>query len=221
MPSRCPHRAARSQGRVGTQPRYWSPRESGGDARLPVLVHIDSDAAAGVDASICRRARVSPFADGRLEAERASGPGVAAPHHIAQPFEGPQRRDCLCPKAAVRAMPARLLPLCLLFRSLRLTVEGGRGRRRHSAASPGRAGSRGRVGGRGWWRSFPTVCRGVLAVRGTVAFPKRSSPQTVRADSRWSSRASATAAPEKTSGFRKSASARFSRGHSGSGRRPP
>ena len=50
-------------------------------------------------------------------------------------------------------MPARLLLLCLLFRSSWLTVEGGRGRRRHSAASPGRTGSRGRVGGRGCWRS--------------------------------------------------------------------
>ena len=50
-------------------------------------------------------------------------------------------------------MPARLLLLCLLFRSSWLTVEGGRGRRRHSAASPGRTGSRGRVGRRGWWRS--------------------------------------------------------------------
>jgi len=58
-----------------------------------------------------------------------------------------------CPKAAVRAMSARLLLLCLLFRSSWLTVTGGRGRRRHSAASPGRTGSRGRVGRRGWWRS--------------------------------------------------------------------
>jgi hypothetical protein len=60
---------------------------------------------------------------------------------------------CSCPKAAVRVTPARLLLLCLLFRSSWLTVEGGRGRRRHSAASPGRTGSRGRVGRRGWWRS--------------------------------------------------------------------
>lgn len=35
----------------------------------------------GVDASICRRATASAFAEDRLEAERASGPGVAAPHH--------------------------------------------------------------------------------------------------------------------------------------------
>ena len=54
-------------------------------------------------------------------------------------------------------MPARLLLLCLLFRSSWLTVEGGRGRRRHSAASPGRTGSRGRVGRRGWWRSGAVV----------------------------------------------------------------
>ena len=36
------------------------------------------------------------------------------------------RRGCFCPKAAVRAMPARLLLLCLLFRSSWLTVEGDR-----------------------------------------------------------------------------------------------
>jgi hypothetical protein len=63
------------------------------------------------------------------------------------------RRDSLCPKAAVRAMPSRLLLLCVLFRSSWLAVEGGRGRRRQSAASPGRTGRRGRVGRRGWWRS--------------------------------------------------------------------
>src|SRR2546423_3006550 len=36
---------------------------------------------------------------------------------------------------------------------------GGRplGRRRQSAASPGRTGSRGRVGRRGWWRSEPAA----------------------------------------------------------------
>ena len=47
------------------------------------------------------------------------------------------------------AMPARLLLLRVLFRGLWLTVEGSRGRRRHSAASPGRTGRRGRVGRRG------------------------------------------------------------------------
>jgi hypothetical protein len=33
---------------------------------------------------------------------------------------------CLTPDAAARAVPARLLPLCLLLRSSWLTVEGGR-----------------------------------------------------------------------------------------------
>jgi len=33
-------------------------------------------------------------------------------------------RRCICPKGAVRAMPARLLLLCLLFRSSWLAVEG-------------------------------------------------------------------------------------------------
>ena len=36
------------------------------------------------------------------------------------------RRDSLCPKAAVAAMPLRLLLLCLLLKSSWLTVEGGR-----------------------------------------------------------------------------------------------
>jgi hypothetical protein len=67
-------------------------------------------------------------------------------------------RRCFCPEAAVWAVPARLLLLCLLLRSSWLTVEGDRqGRRRQSAASPGRTGSRGRVGRRGWWRSDPAV----------------------------------------------------------------
>ena len=35
-------------------------------------------------------------------------------------------RRCFCLKAAVRAVPARLLLLCLLLRSSWLTVEGGR-----------------------------------------------------------------------------------------------
>ena len=56
-------------------------------------------------------------------------------------------------------MPARLLLLYVLFRSSWLTVEGGRGRRRHRAASPGRTGSRGRVGRRGWWRSDAVATR--------------------------------------------------------------
>ena len=66
------------------------------------LVLLDSDAAAGVDASTCRRATVSAFAEDRLEAERASGPGVAAPHrdqHRAA-LRRTEGRDCLCPKAA-------------------------------------------------------------------------------------------------------------------------
>ena len=60
---------------------------------------------------------------------------------------------CLCPKSSVRAVPPRLLLLCLLLRSSWLTVEGGR----HGAV-----GVRHRRGGRaalavsvsvGWWRS--------------------------------------------------------------------
>ena len=68
-------------------------------------------------------------------------------------------RDSICPNPAVRAVPARLLLLCLLLGSSWLTVDGGCGRRRQSAASPGRTGSRGRVGRRGWWRSEAVISR--------------------------------------------------------------
>ena len=70
-----------------------------------------------------------------------------------------------CPKSAVRAVPPTLLLLCLLLRGSWLTVEGSRGRRRHSAASPGRTGSRGRVGRRGWRRSEATARRGDFRFR--------------------------------------------------------
>jgi hypothetical protein len=49
------------------------------DAGLLLLVLLDSDAAAGVNASICRRATVSAFAEKRLDAERASGAPAASP----------------------------------------------------------------------------------------------------------------------------------------------
>ena len=58
-----------------------------------------------------------------------------------------------CPKSAVRAVPPRLLLLCLLLRSSWLTVEGGR----HGAAGvPHRRGGRAPLAGSvsvGWWRS--------------------------------------------------------------------
>jgi hypothetical protein len=85
---------------------------------------------------------------------------VAGGHTLAAGIaqDGQRGARCwFCPKAAVGAMPARLLLLCLPFRSSWLTVEGGRGRRRHSAASSGRTGRRGRVGRRGWWRSRATA----------------------------------------------------------------
>jgi hypothetical protein len=58
-----------------------------------------------------------------------------------------------CPVAAVRAVPAKLLLSYLLLKSSWLRVDGDGGRRRQSAASPGRTCSRGRVGRRGGWRS--------------------------------------------------------------------
>ena len=54
---------------------------------------------------------------GRREPCLRAGTGICRPR---------RSRGSLCPKAAVRAMPARLLLLCLLFRSSWLTVEGDR-----------------------------------------------------------------------------------------------
>jgi hypothetical protein len=75
-----------------------------------------------------------------------------------RPRRASRWRGSSCPEAAVRAVPARLLLLCLLQEFV--ANGGGRpsGRRRRSAASPGRTGSRGCAGRRGWWRSKP-LCR--------------------------------------------------------------
>ncbi len=66
---------------------------------------------------------------------------------------GRDRRDRVCPVATVRAAPAGLLLLCLLFRSSWLMVEGGP----HGAAGvPHRRGGRAALAGSvsvGWWRS--------------------------------------------------------------------
>ncbi len=72
---------------------------------------------------------------------------------------GQDRRGCsIWSDAAVRAVSARLLLLCLLLRSSWLAAEG---RRQVGAARvlhrPGPTGSCGRVGGRGCWRSEPAV----------------------------------------------------------------
>ena len=74
---------------------------SGRSARL-YLVLFDSDAAAGVDASICGRATVSAFADDRLETDRASGRAVGLQHHdqLRAAIRRTEGRDCFCPQAA-------------------------------------------------------------------------------------------------------------------------
>ena len=68
------------------------------------------------------RHRPVPFACGAalLSASGATAAGRAT--------RGRKRkaRGCCCPEAAVRAVPARLLLLCLLLRSSWLTVEGDR-----------------------------------------------------------------------------------------------
>ena len=77
---------------------------------------------------------------------------------------GQQREDVvrrarcrLTPDAAVRAVWARLLLLRLLCRSLWLAGRAAVRSAPPSAASPGRRGSCGRVGGRGCWRSNSTA----------------------------------------------------------------
>ena len=93
--------------------------------------------------------------------------------------------DCSCPKAAVRAMSAMLLLLCLLFRSSWLTAEGGR----QAAASPGRAGSRGRVGRRGWWRSIREVSRSPRSSHEIAPFSPQGQSETWAGNAcRWSIR---------------------------------
>ena len=67
---------------------------------------------------------------------------------------GASARGCLCPKAAVRAMPARLLLLCVLFGSSWLAAEGGR--------QVGAAGVLYRRGGRGAVAVSVGVAGGVL-----------------------------------------------------------
>ena len=81
-----------------------------------VVVLLDSDVAADVDASICRRATVSAFAEDWLDAEGAIGPGVAAPHDD-------RRRagsDCLCPQAATWSGFAGLAVMAALRRKRKL-----------------------------------------------------------------------------------------------------
>ena len=142
---RCPRcRLGRKRG-VSREPRCAAPKPSGVSSRPTASSSVAAVAghAGGAEAAE-RRPRGRPSAAGFHQSGHV---------FVADPVAA------FCPKAAVRAMqsgaspPARLLLLCVLFRSSWLAVEGGRGRRRHSAASPGRTGGRGRVGRRGCWRS--------------------------------------------------------------------
>jgi hypothetical protein len=111
-------------------------------------------------------------------------------------------------------MSARLLLLCLLFRSSWLTVESGRGRRRHSAASPGRTGSRDRVGRRRWWRSEPVVGRPPRCVETGGLHQIRSRPVRRSSGSSWGELESdrdRVRQELQTSAFRESARARRAR----------
>lgn len=70
---------------------------------LLLVVLIDSDAAAGVDASSAgERESVRLLMVGLKPSEQADGALLRRTTiSIAQPFKGPQRRDCLCPRAEV------------------------------------------------------------------------------------------------------------------------
>ena len=102
--------------------------------------------------SFCRDSRSST--SGRRTTSTIIGRSL--PSVSRRPAGPTSMRGSLCPEAAVRAVPARLLLSCLLFRSswLTVTVDGDR----HfgaagGAASPGRTGNRGGAGRRGWSRS--------------------------------------------------------------------
>src|ERR1035438_9064798 len=73
--------------------------------------------------------------DARLLQSPRSGSLVRAGSQAAEIAQDGQRgASCwFCPKVAVRAVPARLLLLCLLLRSCSLTVDGSR----HSGAAGG------------------------------------------------------------------------------------
>jgi hypothetical protein len=76
----------------------------------------------------CSRVAGQLTRDARLLQSPRSGT-VAGGHTLAAGIaqNGQRGAGCwFCPKAAVRAVPARLLLLCLLFRSSWLTVEGDR-----------------------------------------------------------------------------------------------
>ena len=96
--------------------------------------------------------------------------------------EGGGRGDWVCPEAAVRAVPARLLLLCLLLRSSWLTA-GGRPsrRRRRSAASPGRADGQPWPCRSAWRLAFQTSSvRPPIPLRGTAG----SKPRAVASEGR-------------------------------------
>jgi len=90
------------------------------------------------------------------DATRATRPRIA-PAFVAAVLSRPGLRGCLCPKPALRAMPARLLLLCLLFRASSLTA----GRRVGVAGVLHRRGGRAAIGVRvGVVRAFRTSSLG-------------------------------------------------------------
>ena len=98
-----------------------------GPPRVASVVLLDSDAAAGLDASICRRATVSAFAEDRLEAERPCGPGVAAPAPRSASRSTSKDRRRWLPLSASR-QSGRCVEAAALVLASQEFVANGRGR---------------------------------------------------------------------------------------------
>jgi hypothetical protein len=97
--------------------------------------------------------RASPSAT--RQSRRTGAPGAVSDDRDFP--RGPHGRQCARLPLSEGSSPGDASEAAPLVRSIQEFVAsgGGRpsGRRRRSAVSPGRTGSRGRVGGRGWWRS--------------------------------------------------------------------
>ena len=116
-----------------------------------------------------------------------AGPGAAGIGHDRRRWVAPGAiagarprragfRDRATPDATVRAVPARLLLLCLPFQEFAANDRGPvpSRQRRRSAASPWRMGSRGRSRRCGSWRSIGAVSRSRWSSRETAPLAQSS-----------------------------------------------
>ena len=150
---------ARYQPELGTSPRARGgapDTRSGVRPRVSFIAFVPSGIAG--PASAKATFRVLAEGDPDVDAALASAVGCPPPPRSLTPPRPPLsdqtgraarlRRCPDCPKSAVRAVPSRL-PLFVLATQEFVANGGGRpSRRRQSASSPGRMGSRGRVGRR-------------------------------------------------------------------------